>query len=89
MYFSETTIPQDVSLQGFQRIFLKAGESKQVEFILTPTQLSVIDGLAQRCIMPGKISIGVGGRQPSDEAVSNNVAQKTTIELTGKRIILD
>ena len=73
------------SLQGFQRIFLKAGESKQVEFMLTPMQLSIIDGLAQRCIVQGRISISVGGRQPSDEAITNKSVQKTMVELTVKK----
>ena len=77
------------SLEGFQRIFLKAGESKQVEFTLTPAQLSIIDGLAQRCIIPGKLTISVGGRQPSDEAISNKSAQTATVELTGERIIIE
>ena len=77
------------SLQGFQRIFLNAGESKQVEFVLTPKQLSVIDGLAQRCIVSGKISISVGGRQPSDEAITDKAVQQTMFELTGNRIVID
>jgi len=77
------------SLQGFQRIFLKAGESKQVEFVLTPKQLSIIDGLAQRCTVPGKISISVGGRQPNDEAIADKTVQRAIIELTGNKIIFD
>jgi len=76
------------SLQGFQRIFLKAGESKQVEFVLTPKQLAIIDGLVQRCVIPGKISINVGGRQPNEEAIRNKSVQHTTVELVGGKMMI-
>ena len=71
------------SLQGIKRIFLKAGESQQVEFTLTPENLSIVDGLAQRCVIPGKIFISIGGRQPSQDAVYKAQAQQMEILLTG------
>jgi len=42
------------SLEGFERIALKPGEKKFVEFILMPRQLSP----------PGDVEIAVGGKQP-------------------------
>jgi beta-glucosidase len=76
------------SLQGVKRIFLKAGESKQVEFKLTPENFSVIDGIAQRCVIPGKALISIGGRQPSPEAVAKGLVQQKEIKLTGGRRFL-
>jgi beta-glucosidase len=77
------------SLQGVKRIFLKAGESKQVEFKLTSENLSIIDGLAQRCVIPGKALISIGGRQPSKDAVRKAQAQQMEIELTGKKVMVE
>jgi beta-glucosidase len=76
-------------LQGVKRIFLKAGESKQVEFKLTSENLSVIDGLAQRCVIPGKAVISVGGRQPSEDAVAKGLVQQVEMELRGKKVMVE
>jgi beta-glucosidase len=51
-------------LEGFQRITLNAGESKNVEFILKPRQLSIINNKEKRVIEPGYFTISVGGKQP-------------------------
>jgi beta-glucosidase len=77
------------SLQGVQRIRLKAGESRKVEFTLAPEQFSVIDALMQRCVEPGTIQIGVGGCQPTVEAVAQGKAVQKTIELRGKKLVTD
>ncbi len=51
-------------LEGFQRIYLKAGESKTVSFTLKPRQLSMIDKKGSRVIEPGWFKIFIGGMQP-------------------------
>jgi hypothetical protein len=75
------------SLQGIRRIWLKAGESREVEFTLSPEQFSSIDALMQRCVEPGKIQISVGGGQPTAAAAGKVVQQ--TIELRGKKLVTD
>lgn len=55
------------ALKGFKRIPLKAGESKVVEFSLTPQELSVIDEQGKMKQPKGKIAVSIGGSQP-DEA---------------------
>ncbi len=86
----EIKVPSPIrSLQSFQRIFLKAGEEKQVEFKLTPEQFSIIDALAQQCIVPGKINISIGGRQPGNEAIQNKSVLQTSIELEGEKHFID
>lgn len=52
------------SLKGFQRIFLKKGESKTVSFALTPEDLSVMDGNGNPKPFTGTVTVSVGGCQP-------------------------
>jgi beta-glucosidase len=62
------------SLEGFERIALKPGEKKFVEFILTPRQLAP----------PGDVEIAVGGKQPGYRGVLD---ASTTQVLTGNMTI--
>ncbi len=75
------------SLQGFRRIFLKAGETRKVEFTLTPEKMSVIDALAQRSILPGKIIISIGGCQPGEKALQQQKAIQKECILEGKKLV--
>ncbi|MDQ6609690.1 MAG: glycoside hydrolase family 3 C-terminal domain-containing protein, partial [Bacteroidota bacterium] len=59
------------SLKGFQRIFLKAGESKIVRFNLTPNNLSLIDDNGNPKQFRGKVLISVGGCQPDASTIKN------------------
>lgn len=69
------------ALKGFERIFLKAGETKTVRFQLTPDQLSVVNQSGQAFQPNGNVFISVGGGQP-------NVQNKTSGNvLSGKLII--
>lgn len=67
------------ALKGFQRIVLKAGESKTVEFVLTAEQLSLVDKDGKSYQPSGTINISVGGGQPS-------VRNKTTSMVLTKSI---
>jgi len=53
-----------VQLEGFNRIHLQPGETKTVEFELTPRQFSMIDEDEKRVIEPGDFTVYVGGGQP-------------------------
>ena len=59
------------ALKGFKRIFLKAGESRIVEFTLTSQDLSITgsDGALKQ--PNGKTTISIGGGQPSEETKSS------------------
>lgn len=59
------------SLKGFQRIFLKKGESRLVQFSLTPQDLSVNDNNGNPQPYKGKVVISVGGCQPDGATVKN------------------
>jgi beta-glucosidase len=52
------------ALKGFDRIFLKEGETKTVRFQLTPEHLSVINQNGQAFQPKGEIVISLGGGQP-------------------------
>jgi len=48
-------------LKGFQKIALKAGESKEVSFTLTGKELSFYDANGNTVLEPGKFTVFVGG----------------------------
>ncbi len=53
-----------IELKGFQRISLKAGESKEVSFRITPEMLTMLDANDKEVIEPGifRIMIGASSR---------------------------
>ena len=53
------------SLIGFQRINLKAGETKKVSFTVTPKQYAWITIEGEEQIKSGDIQLHIGGKQPS------------------------
>ena len=68
------------ALKGFRRINLKPGESKQIEFILSPEDLSVVNASGEPVPMEGELEISTGGGQPctvslgSQQCVQKKVA---------------
>ncbi|MEO6733145.1 MAG: glycoside hydrolase family 3 C-terminal domain-containing protein [Ferruginibacter sp.] len=65
------------ALKGFQRIFLKAGESKLVQFNLKPDQLSLVAEDGKMYQPKGTLVLSVGGGQPgvSNKSTSNTVTK--------------
>lgn len=53
------------ALKAFNRIALKAGESRAVEFLLTPNELSLVNADGKIVPMKGNITLSVGGSQPN------------------------
>lgn len=89
----EASVPVPIrSLQGFQRLYLEAGERKTVTFRLTPRQLSLIDADARRVIEPGWLEVSIGGKQPgfaghADAASTGVVCGR--FQVVGEQIQLD
>jgi len=79
------------SLEGFNRINMKKGTTKTVEFELTPRQFSMINKADKRIIEPGWFTISVGGEQPGFsgrcDANTTGTLQKR-IKLTGRKIYI-
>lgn len=50
-----------MELKGFQRVYLKAGESKSISFTITPEMLSMLDINMKEVVEPGEFRIMIGG----------------------------
>lgn len=66
------------ALKGFKRIKLNAGETKTVEFVLTPQDLALVDEKGNLIQKSGEVEIFVGGGQPN---ATQNVG--TVVALSG------
>jgi beta-glucosidase len=87
-----TTTRPKRQLEGFTRIFLRAGESKDVTFELDPRQFSILNNKDKRVIEPGYFTISVGGKQPGFNGYSDpSFTQVLTgrIRLTGKAVLFE
>mgnify|MGYP003583367845 FL=1 len=63
-------------LKGFQRVHLKAGETKTIHFTLTPDELSYIAQDGKKTLLTGNVNIAIGGHQPDEpNKTSGNVVQ--------------
>ena len=63
-----TALSPRVALEGFQRVYLAAGEERQLVFELTPAQLSSVDAAGQRIEDAGDYLVYIGGGQPATGA---------------------
>jgi len=69
------------SLKGFQRISLKAGESKIVQFNLRPEDLSVNDDNGNAKEFSGKVMVAIGGSQPDTKIKTTSNAVKAVLNI--------
>ncbi len=59
------------SLVGFQRVPLKAGESREVPLELSPRSLSAVNAKGERSILAGTYHLSVGSTQPTETAAKS------------------
>ena len=71
-----------IALRGFQRLALKAGESRQISFDLTPRDLSFVDGDGHRKVMTGVYGVTVGSGQPGDSVAYPSATVPVAKEVT-------
>ena len=50
-----------MELKGFQRIHLNAGETKNIQFSITPELLSMLNAKLEKVVEPGDFRIMIGG----------------------------
>jgi beta-glucosidase len=79
------------SLQAFQRIALRPGEKRTVQFSLAPPQLSLVQANGRRVVEPGSYTISVGGKQPGfhgpqDAATTSVVTSALRIAGTAREV---
>jgi beta-glucosidase len=65
-----------MQLKGFQRISLKPGEKKTVQFKLTPDMLSILDLDMHRVVEPGVFDVMVGPSSAETTRVPLHVVEK-------------
>ena len=76
------------ALKAFRRINLKAGESKTIEFIISPNELSLTDENGGRVVIPGEVELSVGGCQPSAGSVKSGTSIRKLIPVAGEKKVL-
>lgn len=64
------------SLKAFERVKLKAGESRTVQFTLPAETFRIINENNERKIRPGVFDISVGGGQPGAKRGTSNVVSQ-------------
>jgi beta-glucosidase len=71
------------SLVGFERIHLKAGETRNLRYTLEDSALSHVDADGVRRIAPGKVDLWIGGGQPERrEGLPPVAGVQVTFEVT-------
>lgn len=76
------------SLQGFKRVYLKAGETKTVEFELKPAQFAARDNNNVQVVEPGIVEISVGGKQPDENAILGKKVVKFGVKIVGDKFFI-
>jgi beta-glucosidase len=78
------------ALCGFQRVYLDRGQSKTVTFSLRERDLSIVDQAGKRRIVPGTVSVWIGGGQPVVRAALPKTAGiQTQFAITGDATLPD
>ena len=69
------------TLVGFERTFLKAGETKRVSFIIKPEQLAQINANNTLEVNEGEILFAIGGMQPNEPRIKEEkvIVKKVTL----------
>lgn len=76
------------SLTGFQRIFLKAGETRRLTFDLDASALSSVDEKGNRIVTSGAADIWIGGSQPPEGDVDLQMpGAALRLELIGSKTL--
>jgi beta-glucosidase len=70
-----------VELEGFKRVHLQGGESRRVQFTLSPRQLSEVDEKGNRAVTPGDYQIYVSDAQPEAETPAVTIHISGTMAL--------
>jgi beta-glucosidase len=71
------------SLVGFQRNFLKAGETKKLTFKVKPKQIAQLNAEGKLQNEAGQLLFSVGGAQPNEERIAAGQVVVKNVELKG------
>lgn len=77
------------SLQGFKRIYLKAGEMQTVVFELTPEQFAARDANNIPVVEAGNVLISVGGKQPDVVSIADKNVVVSQVKVVGEKFVVN
>ena len=88
LYLSWSSAPFPAPLRqlaGFKRVALTPGQTSRVSFVLTGRQMSLVDDEGRRAVLPGRIRLTAGGRQPDrrSEELTGTSVLGAELEVTG------
>lgn len=70
------------ALKGFQRVMLRAGESRIINFTVRPEDLALVNETTGKSYQPkGKVKISIGGGQPDVKIKSTSNVVNSTIQI--------
>ncbi len=76
------------SLVGFERVSLKAGESKEVEVVVSKEQMMAINEAGMKQLLAGDYSIKIGNASPSERSAElGGKWLETTFNISSKNLI--
>jgi beta-glucosidase len=72
LYLKFPSVPgaPQVALRGFQRVHLRPNQNSQVEFHLTPRDLSFVNEIGDIIVAEGSYTLSVGCGQPAGSAAT-------------------
>jgi beta-glucosidase len=73
------------ALRGFQRVHLKAGETRKLTFKVEPRDMSIVDAGGKRSVPPGAVDLWIGGGQPGGAKAAPGAG--TTLTVTGQQAL--
>jgi beta-glucosidase len=88
LYLSWSSAPFPAPLRqlaGFKRVALTPGQTSRVSFVVTGRQMSLVDDEGRRAVLPGRIRLTAGGRQPDrrSEELTGTSVLGAELEVTG------
>jgi beta-glucosidase len=79
----EASVPVPIhSLIGFQRVPLAPGESRTIEFTITPEMMILFDDHGKQRLEPGQIRVTVGGCSPGTRGAALGAPQPVSAVFT-------
>ncbi|WP_244874636.1 glycoside hydrolase family 3 protein [Asticcacaulis benevestitus] len=76
------------ALERFERIHLKAGETKTVSFTLDSRALSTVNQDGTRSVKPGKVAIWLGGGQPDNrKGLGKTAGAAAALTITSTQVL--
>jgi beta-glucosidase len=78
-------------LRGIHKIFLHSGEEKEVQFVLTPRHMALIDNQGKCILEPGLFEVYIGGSQPDarSQALTGTNVIRNGFEVKGSALELE